>query len=76
MANLAVIEVVPRLDRIRRLIDAEFCEMPGMRLTHAQARRLWNLSEAECTDALEHLCRSGRLEQDPSGRYVRPRLKY
>ena len=76
MANLALIEIVPRLDRITRLIDAEFGEMPGMRLTKAQVRRLWNLTESDCTDALQHLCRAGRLQQDPSGRYLRPRLKY
>jgi hypothetical protein len=35
------------LQRVR----AEFLEMPGLRLTRAQARRLWALDEASC-DAL------------------------
>ena len=76
MADLALIEIVPRLDRITRLIDAEFGEMPGMRLTEAQVRRLWNLTESDCMDALHHLCRAGRLQQDPSGRYQRRRTRY
>jgi len=29
-------------------IQMEFLEMPGLRLTSPQARRLWNLDEASC----------------------------
>lgn len=60
-----------RIANIVRLIDAEFDEMPGMRLTGAQIRRLWNVSERESEEALEYLCDEGRLVRDASGRYVR-----
>ena len=55
------------------LIDAEFREMPGMRLTQAQIRRLWNLSQRECDEALERLRQAGDLVVDEAGRYARRR---
>jgi len=73
---LTVIEAVPRLDQIARLIEAEFDEMPGMRLTYPQVRRLWNLSDHECTCALDRLCQLGHLARDPAGRYRRPRSSH
>ena len=63
-------ELVPRVANIARLIDAQFQEMPGMRLTEAQARRLWNLSQQDCAGALDHLREAGRLVRDHSGRYL------
>ena len=39
------------LERVR----AEFLEMPGLRLTRAQARRLWALDEALCDAILATL---------------------
>jgi hypothetical protein len=39
------------LERVR----AEFLEMPGLRLTPAQARRLWALDEAVCDAILTAL---------------------
>ena len=39
------------LQRVR----AEFLEMPGLRLTRAQARRLWALDEAVCDAILATL---------------------
>ena len=50
-----------RIEALASLIDAEYDEMPGMRLTFAQARRLWNLSTDECEDVLDCLVRAGRL---------------
>ena len=38
-------------DEVLRRVQGEFMEMPGLRLTEAQARRLWGLDEASC-DAL------------------------
>ena len=61
----------PRLEAVVRLVEAEFREMPGMHLTADQVRRLWNLSEEECADLLEHLCAAGRLVRDNAGRYCR-----
>ena len=39
------------LERVR----GEFLEMPGLRLTRAQARRLWALDEATCDAILSAL---------------------
>ena len=69
-------ETVVRLPDIARVIDAEFDEMPGMRLTDAQVRRLWNLSRQEADLALGHLCRAGRLVRDETGRYFRCRFEH
>ena len=63
----------PTADTTVHLIDAEFRDMPGMRLTQAQIRRLWNLSQPECDEALERLRRAGALVLDETGRYVRRR---
>lgn len=60
----------PEIGRIVKLIHAEFREMPGMRLTEAQVRRLWNLTASECESALEHLVDDGHLVRDPTGRYA------
>ena len=51
------------------IVDGEFREMPGLRLTPAQAQRLWHLSAEECTCVLEYLTRKGRLQRDRKGQY-------
>lgn len=66
----------PRVGDIARVIDAEFDEMPGMRLTAAQVRRLWHLTERESRHVLDHLCEAGFLVRDRLGRYVRRDLEY
>ena len=68
--------VGPRIGDIARMIDAEFDEMPGMRLTTAQVRRLWNLTERECQQVLGHLCEAGLLARDAVGRYLRRDPEY
>ena len=67
-------DVVPSVADIMRVIDAEFEEMPGMRLTEAQVRRLWNLSFQDAEVVLGHMCRVGRLVRDETGRYFRQRF--
>jgi hypothetical protein len=62
------------VDRIERLVEAEFHEMPGMRLTEGQVRRIWNLRPTECAMALARMVGTGRLCRDVSGRYTRTRL--
>jgi hypothetical protein len=57
-------------DVIRR-ICAEYAEMPGLRVTHQQAQRLWGLDAATCLDALEFLVKSGFLCKTPSTQYAR-----
>jgi hypothetical protein len=50
--------------------------MPGLRLTFAQACRLWQLDPTTCEVVLERLTRDGELLQTRQGHYVaapRPR---
>lgn len=54
------------LERIR----GEFLEMPGLKLTPAQACRLWNANEAVCREALGALIAEGFLLQTPSGAFI------
>jgi len=61
----------PPLEALAALISAEFNEMPGMRLTFAQARRLWNLPADECRRVLDALVAAERLVRDEDGRYCR-----
>lgn len=60
----------PRLRMVAKRIYGEFHEMPGMRLTEAQVRRVWSLSPAECEEALHYLCDSCQLAHDSSGCYL------
>jgi hypothetical protein len=56
---------------IIRFVESDFCEMPGLRLTEAQARRLWSLDRAVCQDVLETLVERGFLTHTADGRYRR-----
>lgn len=60
----------PHISTLAALIHAEFREMPGMRLTEAQVRRLWHLTDDECGAVLQRLLNQGRLLRDASGRYI------
>ena len=65
----AVVNKPSSIGRLASTVDAEFREMPGMRLTRAQAQRLWNMSADECRRVFDVLVMTGRLEEDESGRY-------
>ncbi len=58
---------VPPAARIR----AEFNEMPGLRLTSAQVRRLCALDRTVCERALAELQREGFLRCDNTGVFMR-----
>ena len=45
-------------------IHAEYREMPGLKLTLAQASRLFNLEPAQCARALDTLVQVGLLRTD------------
>lgn len=68
--------LVPQIADIARLIEAEFREMPGMRLTESQIRRLWNLSGEVCEMVLDQMCRAGQLMRDETGQYFRDHDEY
>ena len=63
-------QVVVSSDMLR-IIEGEFAEMPGMRLTEAQFRRLWALAPTECQHVTAALVTSGVLTRDAGGRYCR-----
>ena len=57
----------PLVDRAR----GEFLEMPGLRLTSAEACRLWRLDRNTCQQILDRLTRSGFLARTRRGAYLR-----
>lgn len=63
-----------RLDdpELAQRVRSEFLEMPGLRLTAAQAARLWALDYSSSERLLEHLAESGFLGRDRHGAYRRP----
>lgn len=54
-----------------RRVQEEFIEMPGLRLTKAQARRLWALDEVLCSTLLRALVDASFLFQTDNGSYMR-----
>ena len=64
------------MEALIQRVRGEFREMPGLRLTFAQACRLWQMDPATCSVVLERLTRDGVLLQTRHGHYVaapRPR---
>ena len=57
-------------DVVRR-IQGEFLEMPGLRLTPEQARRLWRLDETSCDAVLGALVDARFLAKTRDGAFVR-----
>ena len=53
-------------------IRAEYIEQPGLRLTEAQASRLWRLDEPTTRHALSELTGRSFLQRSEDGRYARP----
>ena len=52
-------------------IQREYREMPGLRLTQAQAQRLWDLDRTTCRAVLATLTERGFLKRTPAGTYIR-----
>ena len=67
MGESITIEVLSR-------IQMEFLEMPGLKLTASQARRLCNLPDDVCEAALDALTRTGFLRRLRDGSFLRPGL--
>jgi hypothetical protein len=63
--------VVVSREQILRRIRGEYIEMPGLRLTGAQARRLWGLDEQTCAQLLEMLTGDRFLYRNADGTYAR-----
>ena len=60
----------PANDLLRR-IQGEFLEMPGLRLTEPQARRLWNLDALSCSTVVSVLLDAGFLFKTSDGSLMR-----
>ena len=59
------------LDRIVYRIREEFREMPGLRLTPAQATRLWGIEQDTCREVIDRLVGSAYLRWTPAGAVTR-----
>ncbi len=60
-----------RMDEVLQRIQGEFIEMPGLRLTAAQAQRLWGLERDVCDALLGALVDERFLLQTRDGAFVR-----
>jgi hypothetical protein len=59
------------IDNVLRRIQAEYGEMPGLKLTIAQAQRLWGVDQESCGAWLARLVISGFLARTRDGAFVR-----
>ncbi|HXD20841.1 MAG TPA: hypothetical protein VN654_27710 [Vicinamibacterales bacterium] len=59
------------LDEVLPRVRAEFLEMPGLRLTRAQARRLWALDAALCDAVLSALVDARFLIESRNASFMR-----
>jgi hypothetical protein len=60
-----------RLSPLVRRIESEYHEMPGLKLTEAQARRLWGMDALTCHVVLVTLMQKRFLRKTADGMYVR-----
>ena len=58
-------------DDVLRRVRGEYIEMPGLRLTTAQAQRLWGLDRASCDALLGALVDAKFLSKTRDGAFVR-----
>jgi len=59
------------LEAVVRRVREEFREMPGLRLTPAQATRLWGLEHETCREVIERLVAAAFLRWTPTGAVTR-----
>ena len=64
-------EPIRASDEVLRRVQGEFLEMPGLRLTTPQARRLWGLDAAQCEALLGALVEAKFLFQTRDGAFMR-----
>ena len=63
--------MAPATEDVLRRVQGEFLEMPGLRLTEAQARRLWGLDAASCSALLGALVDANFLFRTREGAFMR-----
>jgi hypothetical protein len=60
----------PRVGDLLRLIQAEYREMPCLRLTKPQMQRLWGLEHFVCDAVVDALVAAQVLRLTASGHYI------
>jgi len=69
--NPVTTRLSPQISTLLLQIQSEYGEMPGLKLTEAQARRLWHLDSNTCSFLLTTLLEKRFLKRTASGTYVR-----
>jgi hypothetical protein len=57
-------------ETVRRRAEAEYLEMPGLKLTATQASRLWHLDAAASATLLDSMVDAGLLYRARDGAYL------
>ena len=70
MPESTVVESVGLDDAVRRRAEAEYREMPGLKLTVRQASRLWQMDAATSARLLDSMVDAGFLCRATDGGYV------
>ena len=65
-------ERVGTIEETLQRVQGEFREMPGLRLTPAQASRLWGLDATASQALLDALVDARFLRRAPDGSFMRP----
>jgi hypothetical protein len=68
--NRAIMDKPPQNTATRQRAEAEYREMPGLKLTPAQAARLWHLDVAASGALLESMVEAGLLHKTRDGAYL------
>ena len=63
-------QTVVRIDDLLQRVQGEYREMPGLRLTTAQAQRLWGLDRSACDAVLTALVDARFLARTRDGAFV------
>jgi hypothetical protein len=71
METVMAPESLRATDDVLRRVQAEFLEMPGLRLTKSQAQRLWGLDTVSCDALLNALIDAKFLFQARDGAFMR-----
>ena len=59
------------VDDVVLRVRSEYMEMPGMRLTPAQAQRLWGIDAVATRSVIQTLVETKFLRETPDGAFVR-----
>lgn len=68
--TVMAIHMSPVTEALLVRIRGEFREMPGLQLTFAQARLMWQVDTTTCSAVLQALVDEGFLVGRPDGRFV------